>query len=99
MTFTTPEILLILGAIFAGIVSVINALKNRRIEDGIEVVKRTSAVIEGHVNSAATAARMRDEAATREINTLTATIADLKATAIALAAAMPQASSKGPETL
>jgi len=87
MTFSTPELLLIIGAVFAGIVSVINALKNRRIEDGLEMVKRTNAVIEGHVNSASTEAKMRQRAADSEIATLTATIAELKATAIALAAA------------
>jgi len=84
---STPEMLLLIGAIFTGIVSVINALKNRRVEDGVEAVRRTTAVIEGHVNSASTAAKGREEAARKEIEVLTATIADLKATAVALATA------------
>ncbi len=91
---STPELLLLIGAIFAGIVSVINALKNRRIEDGLAEVKTVAAVIEGHVDGAATAAKMRDEAGQKERESLVATINELKATAVALATATASHSNK-----
>jgi hypothetical protein len=76
-----------MSGLFGGIVLVINALKSRRIEDGLAQVQRTTAVIEGHVNSAATAARMQNEASAKEREMLLTTIQELKATAIALASA------------
>jgi hypothetical protein len=85
--FTTPEILLIIGAVSAGAVSIINALKSRRVEDAMSQLSAKAAVIEGHVNSASTAAAAREEAYRKEVATLHSTVAGLHETAALLAQA------------
>ncbi len=87
MPYTAAELVVLMGAFFAGIALVIKEIKARRIEDGIARVQQTAAVIEGHVNSAATAARLALEAGIEREAALQATIERLERTAVALAAA------------
>jgi hypothetical protein len=95
---TTPELLLLIAAVFGGIVSVIRAWRDRRIEDAIGGVKETAKVIEGHVNSAASIAHERAEAGAARELALQSIIDDLKTTARALALAQAAAAAAGKQT-
>lgn len=100
--FTAPVIVALLAGVAAlvtalgtAVASVIVAVRtSRKVDENTRITQTVASdvkVVEGHVNSAATASAMREAAYQKEVAALNQTVAELKQTAVLLAqAAVPR---------